>query len=66
MISHADLAEEDDKFTHMISHVDLASGEWPRVLMFSMYYHRTFFSYGHANMVKKNNPGVVSILDHMT
>ena len=27
---HADLAEENDTFTHRISHVDLASGEWPR------------------------------------
>jgi hypothetical protein len=34
---HADLIEENGTFTHMISHVDLASGEWPRVLMFSIY-----------------------------
>jgi hypothetical protein len=34
---HADLNEENDTFTHGISHVDLASGECPRALMFSMY-----------------------------
>jgi hypothetical protein len=34
---HADLTEENDTFTHRISHVDLASGEWPRALMFSSY-----------------------------
>jgi hypothetical protein len=33
---HADLTEENDTFTHRISHADLASGEWPRVLMFSV------------------------------
>jgi hypothetical protein len=27
---HADLTEENDTFTHRISHADLASGEWPR------------------------------------
>jgi hypothetical protein len=27
---HDDLTEENDTFTHKISHVDLSSGEWPR------------------------------------
>jgi hypothetical protein len=34
---HVDLTEENDTFTHMISHDDLSSGEWPRELMFSNY-----------------------------
>jgi hypothetical protein len=34
---HVDLTEKKDTFTHRIIHVDLASGEWPRALMFSMY-----------------------------
>jgi hypothetical protein len=34
---HVDLTEENDTFTHKISHVDLASGEWLRVFMFSSY-----------------------------
>jgi hypothetical protein len=27
---HDDLNEENDTFTHRISHANLASGEWPR------------------------------------
>jgi hypothetical protein len=32
-----DLTEENDTFTHKISHDDFSSGEWLKALMFSNY-----------------------------